>query len=58
MIPTPTRWEYRTEAVFRGVPLSNEQLNALGAKGWELVAFTRSADAIAVFHYVFKRPVA
>ena len=40
-----TRWEYRTVAVF-----SDEHLNELGARGWELVTKTIHNNA-----YIFKR---
>jgi hypothetical protein len=51
-----TKWEYMTEegrnATFTEVaPMSEERLNYLGAKGWELVAITED------FEYVFKRPL-
>ena len=50
------QWEYRYEKT-DGVPMSNVELNGLGADGWELVGFTSSATgANFSFHHIFRRP--
>lgn len=41
-------WEYHVEQ--SDTPLTQEHLNELGAKGWELVATLPTAG-----HYIFKR---
>lgn len=46
------RWEYMTITK----TLKNEELNALGAEGWELVAVVSPGHF--VLHYFFKRELA
>lgn len=58
------KWEYyRTTTAI--IPLNDDQLNALGARGWELVAVTVGLHKAASgfeferteFTYFFKRPI-
>ncbi|MFI6513608.1 hypothetical protein ACIBCT_38895 [Streptosporangium sp. NPDC050855] len=45
-----TRWEYLVRA-----SLSESELTALGADGWELVAVVYNTDRMITIHYL-KRP--
>lgn len=52
---TPTRWEYHC---FRGTQNITKRSNQLGARGWEMVAASRSAGLPqrADMVWCFKRP--
>jgi len=56
-VKTPVLWEYR---VLRNTWLESEELNRLGAQGWELVDTTFNPKEFNVSQrttYFFKRPV-
>lgn len=50
-----TRWEYRVlgRPVGQDEQLSEHELNALGAAGWELTGVVSQPEAV---RYIFKRP--
>lgn len=54
--PPLQKWEYKTFRPDHGGPGSDDELNKLGAHGWELIAVFREANNL--YHYTFKRPKA
>jgi len=54
------KYEYRTERPLSGLPLTEKELNKLGAEGWKLVGFAFEQQAKSTrggrFNYVFMRP--
>jgi hypothetical protein len=53
MDPTMTLWEYASILV--DAPASKEDLDKLGAQGWELVSVLQGRQTNQIL-YVFKRP--
>jgi len=51
-VPIVARWEYRDLVCDEVAPPSEQELNALGQEGWELVGVARAALQM---HYYFKR---
>src|SRR5438128_1700276 len=54
--PAPGRCEYRTLQPIHGGPALDQDLNKLGAEGWELVSVTSNREGQLA--YYFKRPLA
>ena len=54
MVFVPPRWEYKHVArkVTDEAPMAQEELNALGAEGWELAALYTGPGSV---HLYFKR---
>jgi hypothetical protein len=51
-VPIVARWEYRDVARDEGAIPSEQELNALGEEGWELVGVTSVGHRV---HFYFKR---
>ena len=54
MVYVPPTWEYHHVHSAAGQSLDEQQLNALGAEGWELVGISTEPDGV---HFYFKRQV-
>ena len=54
MVFVPPKWEYKhvTRQITDEAPLADEELDKLGAEGWELAAVFTGAAAV---HFYFKR---
>ncbi|HEX5581171.1 MAG TPA: hypothetical protein VFX39_06295 [Gemmatimonadaceae bacterium] len=54
VVYVPTTWEYRhlERRLGEGPPITEQELDELGAEGWELVSVAHVAD---VAHFYFKR---
>lgn len=56
MVFVPPRWEYKhlIRKVGDEAPVTEQELNTLGAEGWELTAFYTGPSSV---HFYFKRLV-
>lgn len=54
LVHVPPTWEYHHVQRTAGQSLDEQQLNALGAQGWELVGVSTEPDGV---HFYFKRQV-
>ncbi len=50
------KWEYKT--VWDNFQLNDNELNKLGAEGWELIAFNKASSQIWSSGWTFKRRAA